>query len=151
MSDIVIKKTQVAGVVQCPTINYTIDNFCSFDITLCSRVDITPIPLKPASCAILVKAEGNMQTFRISWTIKDELVSVVSTCSCVKTVQQQIAFLLRNFEASCIGDSYTIVVDGLTEIVFPQKLTLQKTASGPVTYVATYELVHGNIVASETI
>jgi len=146
MADITISKTAGAG----SPVSYTIRNICTLDIELCTIVADFPIPETGAECNIIVKAEGNRLTFRVAWTIIDEPTSVVSG-SCVSTVSEQVTFLIETFEAKSIEDAFSINIGDLqTKVVFPNKLTLSKSASTPITYVATYELISGDIVASET-
>ena len=52
----------------------TFPNFCTVEVGLASPISIFPLPESDegSQAAIIVKVEGNSQSIRITWTIKDE-------------------------------------------------------------------------------
>jgi len=134
-----------------------IRNFDSIDIELRTPVGDFPIPELRDTCNILVKAEGNGLNVRVAFTVKDEIAccSIFSpgACSCAQailTVQEQLCFWVNSFQPNSMEDGYIITIDGVTRLGTVKNLSFSKSASTPVTYIATLDFVAGNIVAGES-
>lgn len=121
----------------------------SFELDL-SASDF-PIPELRDFQNIIVKAEGNRMVINMSWTIKDEDTTIVTSTPSqqVKTVQQQLDFFVNTFQPNSISDVYKIEIDGIERAGTIRKMTFTKQASTPITYSASMEFVAGDVVAGE--
>jgi len=154
MADIVIKKTVTGdggsgGAGGTAPLTLNISNFQSFNWELTTPVFGTPLPEECDTENILIKVEGNELISSPTWTIVEQMCSVVTELPCVKTVQQQIDFILKCFQAVDIEDKYTLTADGVSKNGTIRKTTITKTSDSPVTYTATVAFIAGNVVASD--
>jgi len=153
MGDIIIKLTSVCSSEICaPSVPQTIniDNFKNISINQRTPNQTMSIPQRPDKCTIVIKAEGNVTTINVGWTIKDQSSSIVTECCCVKTVPQQIKYYLNTFVNKNIGRKYNICLDGDWDVVNvkPNFLTLEKTCLTPITWNANWEFVIGDITTT---
>ena len=153
MGDIIIKLTAVCSSEMCaPTVPQTIniDNFKNITISQRTPNQVFAIPQLPDQCTIVIKAEGNITTINVGWTIKDQTASIVTECANVKTVPEQIKYYLNKFVNKNIGRKYTVCLDGdwCVVNVKPNFLTLEKTCATPITWTANWEFVIGDITTT---
>ena len=132
----------------------TITNFCSLDFDMKTPVGGFPIPELRDTCNILVKAEGNTLGIALSFTIKDETSTIFTpggshSAQLIKTVQEQIDFWINTFQPNSIEDAYFITVDGIERVGVVRGITLNKSATTPVTYNARLDFLAGSVVAGE--
>jgi len=134
-----------------------IRNFDSIDLNLRTPIGAFPIPELRDTCNILVKAEGNELNVGISFTMKEEgagcsifCPGACSSAQAILTVQQQLCFWVNSFQPNSIEDGYILTIDGLTRLGTIKTISLQKSASTPVTYVVRIDFTAGNIVAGES-
>jgi len=154
MADIIVTQTQnsLGATVSIP---YVIRNFKSIDVNQRMPSETLPIPQAPSSSTsmcvmccvstIVIKTQGNVTNLNVSWTIKDECTTVVA-CQCVATTSEQIKFLLNDFESFHICQRYTLCFGcWCVQDVKPLNLNLSKSCQTPITWVASWEFVVGDI------
>jgi len=156
MVDITVTQTKNScGNTPSPAKAFAIRNFKSIDVNQRTPSETIPIPQTPSSdtnvedpgdvSTIVIKTQGNITNVNVSWVIKDECSTVV-TGQCVATVSEQIKFLLNEMESFHINQRYTLnFCDWCTQCVKPINLNISKTDQTPITWVASWEFVIGDI------
>jgi len=152
MGDVIVKLTAVCS-SECPPVcplpphTVHIRNFKNISINQRTPNQVFAIPQLPDQCAIVIKAEGNITTINVGWTIANEPTDIVDEVMCTKTVSQQIKYFLNTVVNKNIGRKYTICLDGdwCVVNVKPNFLNIEKTCATPVTWTANWEFVIGDI------
>ena len=160
MGDIIIKKifpTSIDGVSHAP---YTlhIRNLDSLSIELDSPINVLPLPEDKDTDAIGMKIVGNSTIVNVSWIIADEPSDVVEEVSGTATADEQMAFILDDFQSFGIDHIYELKLmpnTGSTPFYFRtgaiSKIIVTKSGSTPVTYNATITFMIANMVIQDSL
>ena len=111
---------------------------------------------------VLVKAEGNIMRFSVSWVLHDEDSSVVTPYNpgggtidtskysggSVDTADEQARFLTEEMQSKGVEYRYQIILgdSAISRYGLIEKLSLQKSGSTPITWKATLQFVAGDVV-----
>jgi hypothetical protein len=138
MGNIIIKKTTPS-----PVKTLEIRNLLDLQMMLEVPVVVYAIPESSDDEAMGMKVEGNKSSFEISWTLVDDDTSVVQEDSTIKTADQQMVFLLNEFQPDSIKHAYELKLmpttgstPFFTRTGIIQKINISKSGDTPVTYTA---------------
>ncbi len=134
-----------------PEFKFKITNFLNANIKPEWAVTPASLPEESSDQTVLVKLSGNMLTTGISWTLKDhDTNQEVLAGAATKTVDEQINFFVNSFQPTSIEDSFQIIYDYPSPIVFDgfipsvQFMAVQPTV---VSWTATAKFIQGLIVS----
>jgi len=150
MGDITVTMTKDAcGAVPCPAEAYIMRNFKALSINQRTPNQTLAIPQQACCKTIVIKTEGNITSISVGWTILSEMCTVVAGQS-IKTVQQQILYLLDTVQNKTIKNEYTLDLNSDWKVlnVKPDNLRLDKTDETPITYNATWDFVIGTLTST---
>ena len=156
---------------------YFIKNLMSLDYQLDSSVDAMPLPQANDERNVLTKTSGNSLRITIGWVVRDEPETMVlsntvlddaiggSTGSeinelletdesqkypsgTIATADEQVRFLLEDFQNSGVEFRYAIIVGdtNITKMGAVERMSFRKSGSTPVTYQASLTFLVGDVV-----
>lgn len=142
---------------QSAPITYTFPNFDTIEVGLSQPVSVFPLPEaeEGAQEAIIVKVEGNSQTVKLTWTIKDEGTTDTSggtITSPVSTQFEQLEFWTTTFENRSISQNYTFTIctgvpaEKYEKVVLLRDFRANISANAPVTWNASIDMIVGATV-----
>jgi hypothetical protein len=122
-------------------------NFKTWGITLGFPIVDVPLPQEDQKERILLKLLGNTSDTKFSWTVKDEVVTVVAGRD-IKTMDQQIDFWRAIFRPTSIIDNYRFTINFPTPVVFEgtmNSVRFDMTDGSPVSMTGSFNFMEGKV------
>jgi hypothetical protein len=138
MGDIIIKRTSPSAYT------YHIRNLLDITVDLEIPVIVYQIPTSTDDEALGIKVDGNKSVITLSWTLVDEDSDTVTEKTNTATADEQMAFLINDFQPVDMTYSYDLKLmpnigstPFFTKTGILSRISVSKSGDTPVTYTAT--------------